>query len=185
MVDMVKWIRRRFPEKPDAGTFPMVIERLAGTPARIDEMIAAIPPDLLNRRVGDEWSIQEHIGHLWLLEELWSKRLDEFLAGSPELTAADMSNRRTYEANLNGRPIGDIARSFRTERAAIIDKVETLDTAVIERESLHPRLQQPMRLIDLCGFVAEHDDHHLALMSRAWGHLSGSPGVRGRAVRHR
>jgi hypothetical protein len=28
--------------------------------------------------------------------------------------------------------------------------------------SLHPRLQQPMRLIDHALFVAEHDDHHLA-----------------------
>jgi hypothetical protein len=27
------------------------------------------------------------------------------------------------------------------------------------RTSLHPRLQQPMRMIDHAYFVAEHDDH--------------------------
>jgi hypothetical protein len=27
---------------------------------------------------------------------------------------------------------------------------------------LHPRLKQPMRLVDHLYFVAEHDDHHLA-----------------------
>jgi uncharacterized damage-inducible protein DinB len=185
MVDMVKWIERRFKDKPDSGTFPMVVERLAGVPARIDEKIAAIPPDLLTKRVGEEWSIQEHIGHLWLLEELWSKRMDEFLAGNPELTAADMSNQRTYEARLNERPIVDITAGFRKERAAIVGKVETLDAAMVERESLHPRLRQPMRLIDLCGFVAEHDDHHLALISRTWSGLSGVQGVVARAMGRR
>jgi hypothetical protein len=33
------------------------------------------------------------------------------------------------------------------------------------RSLLHPRLKQPMRLVDHLYFVAEHDDHHLA---RIW-----------------
>jgi hypothetical protein len=43
---------------------------------------------------------------------------------------------------------------------------------------LHPRLKQPMRLVDHLYFVAEHDDHHLARiweMIEAKGRLS-SPG---------
>ena len=30
----------------------------------------------------------------------------------------------------------------------------------------HPRLDQPMTIVDLCLFVAEHDGHHLASMTR-------------------
>jgi hypothetical protein len=30
---------------------------------------------------------------------------------------------------------------------------------------LHPRLNQPMRVVDLLFFVAEHDDYHLARIS--------------------
>jgi len=30
---------------------------------------------------------------------------------------------------------------------------------------VHPRLKQPMRLVDHLFFVAEHDDHHMA---RIW-----------------
>jgi uncharacterized damage-inducible protein DinB len=174
---MTRWIERRFPDRPDAGTFPMVLERLAGTPARVEEKVAAVPPQLLTRPPGDAWTIQEHVGHLWLLEELWHKRIDEFVAGAAQLTAADMSNRRTNEAGLNQRPVGDITAAFRRERVAIVGKLASLDAALVERESLHPRLQQPMRLIDLCGFVAEHDDHHLALISRVWSELSGNPNV--------
>jgi hypothetical protein len=33
------------------------------------------------------------------------------------------------------------------------------------RTGIHPRLKQPMRLIDMCLFVAEHDDHHLMRMT--------------------
>jgi len=32
--------------------------------------------------------------------------------------------------------------------------------------ALHPRLKTPMRTMDLFLFVAEHDDHHLAQISK-------------------
>ena len=44
-------------------------------------------------------------------------------------------------------------------------RLEKYDEAFITRTALHPRLLTPMRVIDLCFFVAEHDDHHLA---RIW-----------------
>lgn len=33
------------------------------------------------------------------------------------------------------------------------------------RTAAHPRLGQPMSVVDLCFFVAEHDDHHLATIT--------------------
>ena len=36
-----------------------------------------------------------------------------------------------------------------------------MSPAELARTSLHPRLRQPMSVVDLCFFVAEHDDHHL------------------------
>jgi hypothetical protein len=33
----------------------------------------------------------------------------------------------------------------------------------------HPRLEQPMTVVDLCFFVAEHDDHHLAAITSLRG----------------
>jgi hypothetical protein len=35
----------------------------------------------------------------------------------------------------------------------------------VSKAILHPRLKQPMRLVDHLYFAAEHDDHHLA---RIW-----------------
>lgn len=177
MIEMVKWIERRFLEKPDAGTFPMVVERLAGAPARLEEKVSAVPPDILTRRIGDAWSIQEHVGHLLDLEEIWRVRIEEFRAGKTELTAADMSNRRTYEAGHNERSIAELTEAFRASRSAIVSGLEVTDEPVVLREALHPRLQKSMRLIDLCSFIAEHDDHHLAKMSEAWRALAGKSSV--------
>ena len=44
--------------------------------------------------------------------------------------------------------------------------IETSSAEIqIYQTALHPRLKQPMRLMDLFLFVADHDDHHLAKIS--------------------
>jgi len=44
--------------------------------------------------------------------------------------------------------------------------LDSYDESSVVRAALHPRLQQPMRVLDLAFFVAEHDDHHLAHITR-------------------
>ncbi len=43
-------------------------------------------------------------------------RVDDFLSGGDTLTVADLSNRRTYEANHNARPLTEILAAFRAAR---------------------------------------------------------------------
>jgi hypothetical protein len=40
-----------------------------------------------------------------------------------------------------------------------------MDAAALARVATHPRLQQEMSVVDLCFFVAEHDDHHLGAIA--------------------
>jgi hypothetical protein len=100
----LRWADRTFRFDTPEALFPIIVERLRGTPARIEDKVRGLPPDLLTRRDGDEWSIQEHIGHLLDLDELHTGRLDDFLAGAEVLRAADMTNRKTWEAHHNDRP---------------------------------------------------------------------------------
>ena len=51
---------------------------------------------------------------------------------------------------------------FRSERSRLVNELERFDRDGAARAAQHPRLAQPMRVIDLAFFVAEHDDHHLA-----------------------
>lgn len=161
MIQM-EWTQRTFSFDFPAGVFPGIVERLRGTPARISELVGGVPHAMLIRRVGNRWSVNEHIGHLIDLDELDQTRLDEFLAGEPTLSAADMTNRRTNEAGYNDVAASTILDYFRARRNELVERLEALSEAQIERTAVHPRLQQPMRLVDWTYFVAEHDDHHVA-----------------------
>jgi DinB superfamily len=159
------WFAREFSFALPVELYPNIVERLRGTPARLADRLGALPREVLTRRDGDQWSMQEHAGHLLDLEPLELQRLDDYAAGRVVLTPADPQNQRTHEARHNERPLADILRAFRTERFEFVRRLETLDAEFIGRTALHPRLQQSMRVIDLAFFKAEHDDHHLARIS--------------------
>jgi uncharacterized damage-inducible protein DinB len=161
----LRWVDRHFAFNLPDELFPVVVERLRGTPARIEDKVHDLSPTVLTRREGEAWSIQEHIGHLLDLDELHDGRLDDFLAGAEVLRAADMTNRRTHEARHNERPIADLLQAFRRERERFVARLDAWDEGLISLTALHPRLQQPMRVIDMAFFTAEHDDHHLARMT--------------------
>ena len=160
-----RWTDRHFSFDLPEDLFPVVVERLRGTPARIEDKVRGLSPTVLTRRDGDAWSIQEHVGHLLDLDELHTGRLDDFLAGAEVLRAADVTNRKTWEADYNERPIADLLASFRRERERFVARLDGWDPELVSLTALHPRLKQPMRVIDMALFTAEHDDHHLARMT--------------------
>lgn len=165
MAAKLPWLQRRWQFDGPLGVYPDVLERLRGVPARIEDKVAGLPADLLTRRDGDTWSIQENIGHLLDLEPLMHARLDDYLAGSAVLRAADMSNRRTHDAKHNDRPIGELLRDFRRERESLCRRLDGLTESDFGRTAEHPRLKVPMRMVDWMLFTADHDDYHLARMT--------------------
>jgi hypothetical protein len=164
MISQTKWSERKFDFDFSPGIFPCLIERLRGTPARLEEMILPLPKDILTTRHQNDWSIQEHAGHFLDTEELWQKRLDDFLTGKTTLTEADLAHRKTLGANHNSNTLTIILDGFRRERFKLIERLEPLDAVDAEKLSIHPRLSKPIRLIDSIYFTCEHDDHYLALL---------------------
>ncbi|MBZ0287232.1 MAG: DinB family protein [Anaerolineae bacterium] len=166
MIAEYTWFERAFTFDLPVWMYPNVVERLRGTPARLEELVASLDTSVLVRRDSEDWSIQENAGHLWDLESLWLGRLDDFLNGAEMLRVADLTNRETYDANHNANTINAILSAFRRERAELVRHLDILTEAEVERTALHPRLEQPMRVLDHAFFVAEHDDHHLAQITR-------------------
>lgn len=161
----LRWMDRTFEFTTPVEQFPVVLERLRGTPARVEEKVRALSPAVLTRRDGDAWSIQEHLGHLLDLDELHLGRVDDFQAGAQTLRAADMQNKKTHEADYNRREVKHLVQDFRRERRRFVERLEVFDPHLLSRSAIHPRLRQPMRVVDMAWFVAEHDDHHLARMT--------------------
>ena len=157
----MRWFDRKFDLGLPASAFPPILGRLRSFPDRLEREVRRVPEERLTVRVGDGWSIQENVGHLFDLEALWEKRLDDFDAGVTVLHPADLENRKTHEADHNSRRIDDLLTAFRDARLRIVQRLERMSPAELSRVALHPRLQQAMSVVDLGFFVAEHDDHHL------------------------
>lgn len=159
------WFERKFEFSFPAELHPNLLARLRGTPARLEETLRARSREILVKKPQEKWSAQEHLGHLFDLEPLWLARVGDYVVGSTQLTATDLKNLKTDEANHNARPLEQILAEFRRARAELLKRVDELDALLFTRAIPHPRLQTPMRLVDHLYFVAEHDDHHLA---RIW-----------------
>lgn len=166
MIKLIKWTDRKFEFNLPVSLFPTIVSRIAGVPARLEEIATALTPEQLTTRTDDAWSVQEHIGHLLDLEELHHRRFDEYMQNIEKLTPADMTNKKTYDAGHNSKNIQDILKKFREVRREYVKKLDSINEETAARTALHPRLNQPMRLIDNIFFAAEHDDHHIAIIRR-------------------
>jgi hypothetical protein len=162
MIAQTAWLNRKFCFDQPIGVFPVMLERLRGTPARAHELVARLSEDVLATRVNHKWSVKEHLGHLVDLQPLDDRRLKEFLNGAEILSAADVENRVTETAGHRDVPMASIIRRLTTGREDLVQRLQMLTEEQVGRTALHPRLQKPMRLLDWAYFLAEHDDHHLA-----------------------
>ena len=161
---LVKWIERSFSFNFPVELYPEMIERLRGAPARLDEYLNSAPGEILAKRDGDHWSIQENAGHLFDLDALTLERIEQFQAGVPVLHPADITNKATTAANYNDIAAATIGHAFRERRMQIVKALEELDAQMFARSAVHPRLNVPMRLVDFVFFQAEHDDYHFTRM---------------------
>ncbi len=156
------WVERRFDFGYPPGKFPDLLERVWGTPARIEETVRGLDREALTHHDGRGWSAQQNIGHLLDTEYLLLTRVEQILSGEPVLVAADMENRRTHEAGHDARDIRELLSMFRAERGRAVARLEALCEADWGKASFHRRLGQAMRVVDVVCMVAEHDDYHLA-----------------------
>lgn len=165
MQNSMIWFDRKFDFIIPTDLFPMLVERLRGTPARLEEKVKGLPEKILTKKVDETWTIKEQVGHLCVVEELWIGRMDDYKNGTERLRPADLKNTKTKESNFNAIEIGDLLKLFRKMRNELIIRLDAVEPENVEQTALHPRLDTPMRIIDLAYFGAEHDDHHLAKMT--------------------
>ncbi len=156
------WIERTFQFGYPPAKFPELLERLRGTPARLEEMLAGLAPERLTDNYGSGWSILENVGHLIDLGYLPAQRIEQILGGEEVLIAADMTNRKTHQADHNSRSPAELLAEFRRERSQLVQRLEHLPESDWGRGALHPRIRVPMRIVDIVCFDSEHDDYHLA-----------------------
>ena len=164
MIKQTPWFERSFNFDFPVSLFPVIFSRLEGTIFRLNTILMNEDDDNCSSSKNG-WSVKEHVGHLYDLEELWENRLSDFISRKAVLTAADLTNTKTNEAHHNEKTLEQLLQQFNYARQKILETAFGFDTELLSRIAVHPRLNQPMRMIDALYFVAEHDDHHISIIS--------------------
>ncbi|MFL5771941.1 MAG: DinB family protein [Flavisolibacter sp.] len=164
MITQTPWFERQFNFDFPAGLFPVIFSRMEGSIFRLYSLLSHADEDTCGKRTNG-WSVKEHVGHLTDLEELWWKRLEDFRQNKSVLSPADLTNTKTEQAAHNEKSLEKLVGDFSVERQKVLELIYGFDMEMLEKTSIHPRLQQPMRVVDSLFFVAEHDDHHISAIS--------------------
>ncbi len=158
------WVDKKFEYEKMDNKYSDLIVRLEKTISILEELTGTLPTEILTKKDGDSWSIQESTGHLLEVEALFTGRLEDYQNHLGELRPADMTNKRTYDADYNKVDIRKTLADFKAVRVKYVEDLRSLPEGEFFRSSFHPRLKKQMRLIDMLFFQAEHDDHHITTM---------------------
>jgi hypothetical protein len=140
-MEQVKWFDRKFNFDIKQNIFPSIIERLWGTPLRLQEKLKSVPPIMLTSKINNTWSVKENAGHLIDLEPLWQGRLQDIINGQIELRPTDLQNSKTTLANHNNTPTEEFINAFKKQRQKTIFLLEDIDEQTVFKSALHPRLK--------------------------------------------
>lgn len=163
-MNTLKWFERKFDLSFGMEEYAAIYQRLKQAPANLKTILHDKPDQLLSQQPDDRWSVKEHTGHLCILEPLWRTRIRDIAEKKPVLTPTDLNNSATSEAGFNNYSIEELLWKFEVERRETLSLLDSMHVAQQHHTSLHPRTQQPMRMIDIMYFTAEHDEHHIGVM---------------------
>lgn len=93
MIPQTPWFQRSFHFDFPVGIFPIIFSRLEGSIFRLYSLLSNADDELCSHNPNG-WSVKEHVGHLYDLEELWWKRLLDFQQNKTMLTVADLNNQK-------------------------------------------------------------------------------------------
>jgi hypothetical protein len=167
-----KWFDKKFRFELSNENYGSILMKLKENPDRISKIVSSLSVETLTKRVDSKWSIQENVGHLIDLEELHDARIDDFIQKKERLRPADLNNRKTEEANHNNKKINDLLKQLKEVREHFVKRMKHLDEKVLTHSAIHPRLNQPMKPIDMAQFVLEHDEHHIQTIKELIDRLS-------------
>jgi uncharacterized damage-inducible protein DinB len=159
-----KWFERKFDFSFGANEYPAIYQRLQQAPDALATILLNKPEHIIPHQPDGKWSVKEHVGHLSILEPLWRTRIRDIMEKKPVLTPTDLDNKSTSEAGFNKYDLTELLRKFAEERRETLSLLDSINVPAQNETSLHPRMQQPMRMIDILYFTMEHDDHHMAVI---------------------
>lgn len=167
---LTPWSDRNLAFGKGLDEFPVLLERVSGTAARLVALTAYSPREQLRLRPYGSWSVAEHIGHLIYLQDRLEERVDDFAARRAELCWIDLTEQAPALEIHRRQDMGDLIEEFRLKREYFVRRLNELDPGALRHRAFHRCRNTSMTAVDMVLYVAEHDDHHLAAIRRILMH---------------
>ena len=141
-----------------------IIERLKHLPGELEVSVAGLPEATLRFRPAEgEWSINETVGHVRDLAEVWHKRL--YMVASltdPQFTSFD-GEASVIEHNYQDADLATLFREMREWRSkTVVLLAHTVDwTRIGQQRGVGRR-----SLRQFAEFLISHDEEHIAEVQR-------------------
>lgn len=158
----VPWSQRTLDYGRSLDELPVLLERIQGTSARLNALLAGQPMENFHLQVHGKWSVMEHIGHLITLQDRFEGRAEDFEHHRSSLCDINLRDQARTLQGHRLRALGDVLEEFRLKRIAFAQRVAGFQRRALEHVAYHPCQNKPMRPVDMLLWIAEHDDHHLA-----------------------
>ncbi len=158
------WNGRIIPVGAAPEQLPVLLERVLGTPVRLRELLAGHAAERLRHRPVGSWCALAHLAHLLWVQQRMVDRLEDFLDLRPRLCEIDSTAEEAELERQVLRDPGDLLEEFRLERLWAARTIADAGPSVHRHVAQHPCGDRPMRTVDMLMWMAEHDDHHLAIM---------------------
>jgi uncharacterized damage-inducible protein DinB len=138
----------------------MILERLAGGLEGLDTLLQGSTPAELTYSPEGKWSALQNLAHLGRYYEVFAERIERMLhEDQPSLPRYRAEEDPGFAAWLERSP-DEVIRDLKQARKQMLERVQPLDPASLERTGIHPLLGA-MPLRRWLEFFLVHEGHHL------------------------
>jgi len=131
--------------------------------ALLRDLVNAVPPAGLDRRVKDYWTLREHLEHLVLTQKMLLGRLEQFKTEARPVMKPYVPE-TAPPATASAQALLDEYEAVREKQLAI---VEAADEAIWAKRAEHAEYREYGFEI-LVRHIVLHDSFHMARMEELW-----------------
>ena len=89
------WLTKKFNFDSPTSDYNKFMDFLRETPKKVESLVNGLPAEVLTRRDGDSWSIQENVGHFLTVESLFLGRMEDYQKNAEVLRPARFEDNPT------------------------------------------------------------------------------------------
>jgi hypothetical protein len=143
-----------------------LIRGLTNNKRILRQLVSVIEPEAIQRRIGDYWTIYEHLDHLVVTQKMLLGRIGQFLVEERPVMKPYIPDDRPEVENASGSA-ADLVAEFERLRDEQVVLIKRSKKGVWQKEGAHPEYRKYGFEI-LLRHMLLHDSFHMWRMEELW-----------------